>query len=255
MRFAARELEHRGREDALSPTPSVWRGRLTGTHQDGVHLPPRFPFEVVGKKPGIRIVCINEIKVYEKRGTVNGTRLGERTVKDRWVLPGGVIGVGAGMIFITYQMLAVAFVGTDFLSPLILVGSAVLGWVSLDGLYPMEFTAVIGLLVYSIVFAALGSAFGASSVLGRVRRNLGARLVAGTIFGTLLWTFNLALTSWGVLPVVPAADLVAQLVAHWVFFGAVLALVLGIRLRGGAPATKPLAAVEESRNLDLTRTQ
>jgi hypothetical protein len=157
------------------------------------------------------------------------------------------------MIFVVYQMLAAAFVGADFLSPLSLVGSAVLGGANLDGPYPVEFTAVIGLLIYSIVFAALGMVFGAVSVLGPVRRNLGARLVAGMVFGTLLWSFDFALISWGVLPRAPAANVVVQLVAHGVFFGAVLALMLGVRLRDGTQARKPPTTVKGSRNLDLTR--
>jgi hypothetical protein len=73
------------------------------------------------------------------------SHLGARSAKDRWVLPGAAFGVAAGMIFVTFEMVAAAVVGADFLSPLSMVGAAVLGQGALDGSYPLELAALVGL--------------------------------------------------------------------------------------------------------------
>ena len=58
---------------------------------------------------------------------------GARSAKDRWVLPGAAMGVAAGMIFITFEMVTAVIVGADVLSPLSMVGGVVLGPGTLDG--------------------------------------------------------------------------------------------------------------------------
>lgn len=169
-------------------------------------------------------------------------RLGVRTAKDRWVLPGTVMGVAAGMVFTTFQMLAAALAGADFLSPLSTVGGTVLGWIPFGEPYPTEIAALAGLPVYALVFAALGAAFGASSAVGPTRRNRGALLVAGVAFGALLWTLELALVSWGSFHPFPATAQIVQFVAYGVFFGMALALMLGVRMRQEEPVRKRLRA-------------
>lgn len=120
-----------------------------------------------------------------------------RSAKDRWVLPGAAMGVAAGMIFVTFQMVAAVFVGAKFLSPLGMVGAAGLGQALPEQFYPLELAAFVGLLIYVIVSAACGAAFGALSAVGPVRRSRGALLVAATAFGSLLWMANFALIAQG----------------------------------------------------------
>lgn len=173
---------------------------------------------------------------------MNESRFGERTAKDRWVLPGAAMGVAAGMVFVVFEMAAAAFAGADLLAPLSALGNTVLGRDPFVGLYPPEVWALVGLSVYVIVFAALGALFGASSAVGPARRNRGALLTAGTIFGILLWMLDLALISWGTVPEFPAANLAVQFLAHGVFFGTALALMLGVRVRAEEPGRERATA-------------
>lgn len=178
---------------------------------------------------------------------MNMSRLGKRRAKDRWVLPGAAMGVAAGMVFIIFQMVAAVFVGVDFLAPLSTVGNAVLGWGLFGGPYSPEIAPFVGLPVYAVVFAALGAAFGTLSVVGSARRSRGALLVAGTTFGALLWMFDLALISWDTFYPSPAADLMLQLVAHGVFFGTTLAVMLAIRMRVEEPAASRVRVDRDDR--------
>lgn len=157
--------------------------------------------------------------------------LGARSTKDRWVLPGALTGVAAGMIFVTFQMVAATVVGADFLTPLGMAGAVVLGQGALDGSHLPELTALAGLPVYVIASAACGAAFGTLSALGPVRRSRGALLVAATAFGALLWIADFALVARGALPQFPAANPAVQFVAYAFFFGTALGLMLGVRFR------------------------
>ena len=141
------------------------------------------------------------------------------------------MGVAAGMIFVTFEMVAAVVAGANFFSPLSMVGGMVLGQGAVEGSYPLELAALVGLPVYVLASAACGATFGAVGNVGPVHRSRGALLAAGTAFGTLLWMVDLALVSQGALPEFPAASPVVQFVAHACLFGTVLALMLGVRVR------------------------
>lgn len=179
------------------------------------------------------------------------SHLGARSAKDRWVLPGAAMGVSAGMIFVTFQMVAAVFAGAQFLSPLGMAGAVVLGQALPERFYPLEFAAFVGLLIYVMVSAACGAAFGALSAVGPVRRSRGALLVAATAFGFLLWLLNSALVAQGALTEFPAASPVVQLVAHTFFFGMALALMLGVRLRVEEPVRERVVAESRPRALNV----
>ena len=179
--------------------------------------------------------------------------LGARSAKDRWVLPGAAMGVAAGMIFVTFEMVAAVFAGANFLSPLSMVGAVVLGQGAVEGSYPPELAALVGLPVYVLAAAALGAAFGAGSNVGPVRRSRGALLAAGTAFGTLLWMVDFALAAQGAIPKFPAASPVVQFVAHACFFGTALALMLGVRVRAEEPAAEGPGASKGTGDLGLPR--
>jgi hypothetical protein len=212
--------------------------------------------------PDLCMVCIDESKVaglqVRKDRSMDMSHLGARSVKDRWVLPGAAMGVSAEMIFVTFQMVAAVFVGAEFLSPLGMAGAAVLGQALPEQFYTPEFAAIVGLLIYVIVSAACGAAFGALSAVGPVRRSRGVLLVAATAFGSLLWMVNFTLVSQGALTQFPSASPVVQFIAHTFFFGSVLALMLGVRLRSEEPVRVRVVAEGtsrdgRSRSLDLPR--
>lgn len=179
--------------------------------------------------------------------------LGARSVKNRWVLLGAAMGVSAGMVFVTFQMVAAVFVGAQFLSSLGMVGVAVLGQALPERFYPLEFAAFVGLLVYVIVSAVCGAAFGALSALGPVRRSHRALLVEGTAFGSLLWLLDFALVAQGAPLRFPAASPVVQFVAHTFFFGTALALMIGFRLGSEELARERVVPGGRSRDLDIQR--
>ena len=201
------------------------------------------------------MVCINEINIRDQkgRGSVDTRHLGARSAKDRWVLPGAAMGVAAGMVFVTFQMVAAVFAGASFLSPLSMVGAVVLAQGVVEGSYPPELAALVGLPVYVLGSAACGAAFGAVSNVGPVRRSRGALLVAGTAFGILLWMVDFALVAQGALPRFPAASPVVQFVAHACFFGTALALMLGVRIRTEGPAAEGSGARKRTGELGLPR--
>lgn len=98
------------------------------------------------------------------------------------MLPGAAMGVAARMIFVTFQMVAAAFVGTKFLSPLGMAGAALLGRVPLEQSFPLEFAALAVLLFYVVVSAACGAIFGTLSAVGPIRQSRWALLVAAMVF-------------------------------------------------------------------------
>jgi len=157
------------------------------------------------------------------------------------------------MIFVTFQMVAAVFAGANFLSPLSMVGALVLAQGVVEGSYPLELAALVGLPVYVLGSAAYGAAFGAVSNVGPVRRSRGALLVAGTAFGTLLWLLNFTLVAQGALTQFPAASPLVQFVAHTFFFGTALALVLGVRIRTEGPAAEGSGASKGTGELGLPR--
>jgi hypothetical protein len=163
------------------------------------------------------------------------------------------MGVAAGTIFITFQMVAAVFVGAQFLSPLTMAGAAVLGQALPEQFYPLEFAAFVGLFIYVIVSAACGAAFGTLSAVGPVRRSRRALLVAATVFGSLLWMVNFVLVAQGAPLRFPAASPMVQFVAHAYFFGTALTLMLGVRLRSEEPAREQVVVGGRSRDLDLPR--
>ena len=163
------------------------------------------------------------------------------------------MGVAAGMIFVTFEMVTAVFVGADFFSPLSMAGAAVLGQGTLDGPYPPVIAVIVGLPVCVLVSAAYGAAFGAVSAVGPVRRSRRALLAAATAFGSLLWMVDFALAAQGAFPRFPAASSVVQFLAHAFFFGATLGLMLGVRLRDEEPAREQVVAGNRSRGLHLPR--
>lgn len=134
-----------------------------------------------------------------------------------------------------------------------MVGACVLGQALPEQFYPLELAAFVGLLIYVIVSAACGAAFGALSVVGPVRRSRGALLVVATAFGSLLWMVNFALVALGAPMQFPVTSPVVQFVAHTFFFGTALALILGARTRSEEPAREQVVAGARSSDLDLPR--
>ncbi len=147
------------------------------------------------------------------------------------MLPGAAMGVAARMIFVTFQMVAAAFVGTKFLSPLDMAGAALLGRVPLEQSFPLKFAALAVLLFYVVVSAACGAIFGTLSAVGPIRQSRWALLVAAMVFGSLLWLVNFTLVAQGAPLRLPAASPVVYFVTHTFFFGMPLALTLSVRFK------------------------
>lgn len=161
------------------------------------------------------------------------------------------MGIAAGMIFITFEMTAAAFVGTGFFSPLRMIGATVLGQGALESSYSLGVAGLVGLLVHATLSAVYGAAFGVASAMGSLRRNRGVLLVAATAFGALLWTVNFYLVPVA-FPWFLAVSPVVQLIAY-TFFGTTLGLTLGVRLKVEQPAGKSAGAGRRSGDLDLPR--
>jgi len=147
----------------------------------------------------------------------------------RWVKDGTRGGLVAGLVFALFEMVVAAGQkGADaFFMPLRMIGAVALGSDTLDPGYSLATAAIVGAIVHMVLAALFGVVFVlTTSAIPAVARSTGRLVMIASIYGLLLWLVNFyavaPVAGWNWFP--DQTDQVAQLVAHTVFFGAVLAL-------------------------------
>ena len=140
------------------------------------------------------------------------------------------LGLLAGLGFAAFQMLTAAWqMGSHGLfMPLRMIGAILLGREALDRSYGVTYAATIGLMVHvtlSIGFAVL---FVGLFQPGRTFRSMPQLLVAGCLYGFLLWIVNLYVLApifeWYWFP--DQTNPAIQLLAHTLFYGCPLSYLL-----------------------------
>lgn len=144
---------------------------------------------------------------------------------------GALGGLVAGIVFAMFEMIMAALLdGTSaFWNPLRMIGAIVLGKEALAPSYGLATAAITGLIVHMVLSMLFGLVFGLTlTVLPSLTRSAGVLLFTASLYGLLLWLVNFyviaPVAGWDWFP--DESNVLVQLVAHTVFFGAVLGLVL-----------------------------
>lgn len=170
-----------------------------------------------------------------KERAIAATRLGTRSEAGSWVLPGAVMGIAAGGVFLIFEMIAAGIMGQSAFGPFRMIAAIVLG----EGVLPMQSTVglavvvPVALAVHYALSAFYGAVFGTlAAVLGALHNGRMVLVVAASVFGFVLWLANFYAIAPALFPWFLMANPVVQFIAHTFFFGTALGLMLGIRLRG-----------------------
>ena len=165
------------------------------------------------------------------------------SAQDAWIGKAMLIGFVAGLVFIVFEVAVATVVGAGPLGPLRMIGAILLGQGALQevssplpefgkGLLlrlgnPMS-VAGVGILVHFLLSAVYGGTFGAATWLLRpLSRSRVALVASATAFGVLLWLINFYVIAPFAFPWFTMANPIVQFLAHALFFGTALGLLLG----------------------------
>jgi len=140
------------------------------------------------------------------------------------VLGVGVLaGIGAGISLALFVMVMDAILGDAFLDWLRYSAAIALGSAVLRDSSPLT-VLVVGLIVHLSLAAVYGATFAvAARHIAFLRRDL---LIATTLFGLIIWVLNFYLFSPWLFPWFSDSPDLVQFVAHTVFFGMPLGVIL-----------------------------
>lgn len=147
-----------------------------------------------------------------------------------WVKVGAVGGLVAGVVFAMFEMIMAAILnGADaFFMPLRMIGATVLGQEALTPSYSLGYAAVTGVIVHMVLSMMFGVVFALITEAAGLVRSTGVLFVAASLYGLSLWLVNFYLIApvvgWDWFP--NGTEVWVQLVAHTLFFGTVLGLLL-----------------------------
>ncbi len=156
---------------------------------------------------------------------------------DERLRTGMGLGLGAGGVFVVFEVLAAAVLGPGPFGPVRMISAIFLGPGSLEPVATVAPLVGVGLLIHFLLSAVYGGVFAVvSGALRLESRGRGALVGVGAVFGLALWIINFYLISPAVFPWFAAANPVVQFFAHTVFFGGTLGLLLVVGSRP-APST------------------
>jgi hypothetical protein len=149
-----------------------------------------------------------------------------------WIRYGILGGIVAGIVFALFEMVMAAVLdGTEaFFMPLRMIGGIGLGPVAMDPSSSLLTAGGAGLAIHMILSMIYGVTITAAlSLVPQLSASRTAVLVSTSIAGFLLWLVNFyvfaSIFGWTWFP--NDTNPAVQIVAHAVFFGTVLGLVLG----------------------------
>ena len=143
-----------------------------------------------------------------------------------WVLIGAMMGILAGLVFATFQIImAVAALGPPPMELLLMVGGVPFGGEpATTSLAP---AIAIASTVHLVLSAIYGAVLGAVASKVRAVRNNSKTLVgAATVYGLLIWIVNFYVIAPAAFPWFTQTNQVVQFFAHTFFYGTVLGLLL-----------------------------
>lgn len=143
------------------------------------------------------------------------------------------MGLIAGVVFIVFELIIAGTIGPGLFGPLRLISAIVLGQPPTIGLAS---AIIVGLIVHFVLSAVFGLVFGVIAWLGRsVLANRVILIGAATVYGFLLWIVNfyVIVRGIGLFPWFSMPNPVVQFLAHTIFFGTALGLLLSARVGQG----------------------
>ena len=156
----------------------------------------------------------------------------------RWVVPGALFGLLAGVAFALFEMVASWAVDDGFWMPLRMIGAIVLGDGALQPSYSLTGAALAGAAVHMALSALYGAVFGTVvAVVAGLRESRVAIVATASIYGLALWLANFYVVAQVAFGWFQDADPLVQFVAHTVFYGALLGALLAPRVPRRAAAT------------------
>lgn len=161
----------------------------------------------------------------------------------RWLVPGALLGMAAGVAFALFETLAAWGMGDGFWMPLRMIGAIVLGEEALEASYSLTGAAVTGAVVHMALSALFGAGLGL--VVGLVhglRTSRGVLVVAASLYGLALWLVNFYVIAPVAFEWFQDADPVVQFVAHTFVFGTLLGAMLAVRVPAHVPARLHLSS-------------
>ena len=154
-----------------------------------------------------------------------------REVHDNQMLMHGIIGgVFSGIVFAIADSIMFYALGQNFWDTIRLLGSIVLGHRAMDPAYPLAIAAGIGIALWVVLAALFGVAFiYLMSWFGQLNTSRNRLVIAGWIYGILLWLLNLHVVAplafpWFGLYINQFWN---GFIAHSFFYGAILGFYVG----------------------------
>jgi hypothetical protein len=147
---------------------------------------------------------------------------------------GALTGVLAGLVFALFQVImSAAGLGTPLSGLIVMVEGVTFGSgsgsISAPAIAAPEI-AIAG-LTHLVLSAIYGAVFGAvASKVGALRSNRIALIGAATVFGLLIWIVNFFVIAPVAFPWFAQTNGVVQFIAHTLFYGAVLGLLLEVTM-------------------------
>ena len=149
----------------------------------------------------------------------------------RWLVPGALLGVVAGVAFALFEMIAASAMGDGFWMPLRMIGAIILGEGALETSYSLTQAALVGAVLHMVLSGLYGAVFGVLCALVHALRTNRGLLVAGaSLYGLGLWIVNFYVIAPIAFEWFQDADPIVQFVAHTFFYGALLGALLASRV-------------------------
>ncbi len=170
-----------------------------------------------------------------KHRCLTTTSVEVRSETGGWILPGAVMGVAAGGVFLIFEMIVAGIMGQSAFEPFRMIAATLLGKGALTAQSTTGLAAVVpvALAIHYALSAFYGGVFGAAvGAIGALRNGRVALAGAASVFGFVLWLANFYAIAPALFPWFLMADPAVQFIAHTFFFGTPLGLMLGIRFRG-----------------------
>ena len=158
------------------------------------------------------------------------TYVGTRGIDTGWWIKHGLIGgIVAGISMMIVEMIIAALMGMDAFMPPRMIAGIALGKSAMDPSTPLMTAALSGMLLHIVLSIVYGVIFALVVANIRAVQAPAAVIVAGAVYGLLLWLINFYIIAppagWVWFPTM--ANPVQQVISHVIGFGLVLGVYFG----------------------------
>ena len=157
-----------------------------------------------------------------------------RSGLSTWVGMGALTGILAGLVFALFQVIMSAVgLGTPLGELIVMVEGVSFGGgagsINAPGIAAPEL--LLAGLTHLVLSAVYGAVFGAvASTVRALRNDQRALIGAATVFGLLIWIVNFFVIAPLAFPWFAETNGVVQFIAHTLFYGTVLGLMLAVTM-------------------------